>query len=264
MPTTTVLEILAVDDPGGLYRQYDNESAPQPCHLSLDIRDGQMSCGYSASTGNSVPMDVYHNLVLEAEIPCLTADAANQLMNEVADLARTVLAGAGVEWDGNNHVGRLSDSADEAWDEIVEACKAKAENYTAGDLVVGYTAGEWFVEEELPEMGITAETSDEFLAQAADAQVRDAQTGGAGDFGWVVLDEQDVLEYLTDYRDRLREDVREQLCDVRDQIESATARRNRLVRQIRAWEAAEDTYRALGGMAGVSHTEIGRIVAVED
>lgn len=107
-----------------LYRRYDGREKPQPCHLDLDLDLGNFGAEYNPEVGNAVPMAVHNGRELWYPIPCLTADAANALMDRVAPLADRIYVGSEIEWDDNNHVGRLDDDGLKAHEELTRLCEA--------------------------------------------------------------------------------------------------------------------------------------------
>lgn len=256
MSEITITPVGAVD---ALYCKYPGQFNVQPVDLRLDTRTGVLSCDYNPGIGHIVSFDEFHHLILTAPIDPLTADSANRLMQEVAPLAGRVMAGASEEWNGNDDVGRLTDDAATAWDEITTVCR----DWSGEDMreqVCGWDVSDWFAEGDditIVAVGLAADTTDEQIAAIAAEQSETATTGG--ECGYSVLDADDVATYLTGLRAGLRETVREELTDAAEALEAATRRRDGLLRQIRQW-AAGDTLRSLGDLAGVSHTEVARIV----
>lgn len=254
--TVTINPVNAVDD---LYCKYPNESSPQPVELSLDIRSGALRCDYDPNIGGGSTFDHRHRLILSARIPCLTAAAANHLMQEVAPLAQRVLDGASKQWDGNNTVGRFTDDANAAWDEIVEAIEDRGDE--EGDQVIGWEVADWFSEgdqDTIESLGIDADTTDQGLADLAADEVLNATSISA--CGHAVLAVDEVMEYFTRLRAELREKVREDIEDAAEAIEAAEGTRDALIRRVRGWGERSDTWRTLGELAGISHTEVGRII----
>lgn len=252
--------IKPVDGIDDLYCKYPNEFKPQPVELSLDIRTGVLRCDYDPNIGGGSTFAHHHRLVLAAPITCITAESANRLMQEVAPFAQRVLDGASEEWDGNNNVGRFTDDADNAWDEIADVCEGWGEN--PADQVVGWNPADWFSEGDantIESLGLTADTTDEQLAALAAEQSQFAATGG--EFGYALLDPDDVAAYLAELRDQLRETVREEMTAAAEALEAAELHRDELIRRVKHWGVDSDTWRAIGELAGgISHTQVGRII----
>lgn len=198
MPT---LNIDRLTEPGELFRRYRNEAHPQPCQLLLDTETGQLWCRFDPETDNGRPASHARNIVLAAAIPCLTAAAANQLMDDIAELAQKVLDGSSIGWDGNNHVGRLNPDADEAWSQII--FQGNQTHWAESQLVAEYDPEEWFTEPDATIDAITADTTDDELDTFAAQASRDAAT--VGQFGHHILDENAAAAYLRQYRDKLRD-----------------------------------------------------------
>jgi len=131
----------------------------------------------------------------------MTAAGMNRLMDEIAPLADRVLAGSEIEWDGNNHVGKLDEDAQDASDEIERICDelepAPSETVTEWDACEFYDA----VKDEL---GVTADSTDaELEALAEELEEEDSIDDGTG--GPMVLN--GTLEFLQSIRDDLREEA---------------------------------------------------------
>lgn len=252
MDTATAVYISPVTQATDLFRWYDGQSEPQPCLLKLDLTDGELTCDYNPEISNAVPEPVDHRRTLTFEIPCLTADAANQLMAEVQPLAQRILAGASIEWNGSSHVGVLNDDAQAAEDELAAAV---AENFDL-DRVCAIFPSEWYgdFETAASATGLTADTSDRDLAALTTQAEEDIKSIAAGVVVVLRLD-----EYLRRVREDLRTTVRDDLEDVVARINGLIERRNTLVRQIAAWDADSD--RDIGALAGKSHTWVQKIVA---
>lgn len=144
---------------------------------------------------NSTTMSIYHGVHLETTIyghpdegelrDYLEQGAGQELLQDI-------VYGHTVDWDGQNHVGSLSEDAAAAWDEL----KRDMNNYHDSKYSF-WEAGEWLLEGA--RSVVTAQTTDEELAEWADAWMSHAQAEN------VVLDEA-ALDWLTNYRDQLREE----------------------------------------------------------
>lgn len=249
--------IKPLTEPAELFHQYPGKFSPQPCYLTLNLTDGELTADWDAEVGEGRPMSVVHRRTLRWWIPCLTADAANRLMTEAEPFARRILAGASIDYDGNSWVGSLNADADAAEDELT----ALREHDYAGDeadTVQTVTAADWYAEGEDPAaaLSITADTTD---AELDDIITRErADIEGSAAPGVLVVEGLD--EYLTGVRDEQRQEVRETLTKAFVELDKARARRDLLIVQVKGWGVGTDTNRSVGELAGISHTHVGRIV----
>lgn len=95
-----------------VFAQYPAQSLPQSAYLELDIRDGSLDADYSGETGNAVPSDVWHNLVLRFKLmPETTSDQIAALIDEHKQTFQEILNGAEKHWNGNNWIGKFTDEA---------------------------------------------------------------------------------------------------------------------------------------------------------
>ena len=195
------VKIISVKDDTELFCHYARQSEPQRCFIALDLEDGQLWADYNAEIGSAVPEAVWNGRTLRFPAPCMTAAGMNRLMDEIAPLADRVLAGSEIEWDGNNHVGKLDEDAQDASDEIERICDelepAPSETVTEWDACEFYDA----VKDEL---GVTADSTDaELEALAEELEEEDSIDEGTG--GPMVLN--GTLEFLQSIRDNLREEA---------------------------------------------------------
>lgn len=102
-----------------LWHQYLGQYAPQPVSVRLSLETGEMWIEINPEIGNGTPEPVYNGREIAWSFPCVpTPEQANDFMEEIASLAQDILNGAEVAWNGNNHVGRLTDDASMAEDMI--------------------------------------------------------------------------------------------------------------------------------------------------
>lgn len=248
---TVTIKPLNENDPTALHRHYPNELNAQPCHLELDLRDGELTADYNPEIGNSVPSTVWHGIVRRWGIPCITATAANQLMHDLAPLAQRILDGASVEWDGNNNVGRLTDDAAQAEQELVDFL-AEA---TDLEQVYEQDAADWWSEGELPD-DLTAHTADDQLAAIAEREAAEVAT--SQDDAYTVL--VGAEEYLAGRREEMRDAVREELEEVAAEHARLEQRRNDLIRALSGWG---DSSRSIADRVGLSHVAVQKIAKRE-
>lgn len=193
-------------EPDELLCHYPGENNIQPTNLELDLEDGELTAGYNPNVGGrAYPESVGNRRTLWFPIPCLTATAANALLEDAKPIAQRILDGATIEWNGNNLVGVLTSDAQAACDELAALCDEG--NFSEADYAVQYDAGDWFAGEGSSEvvaerLRITAATTDEQIAAMTRAEEEDARDS-ASIYGYLLL--AGTGEYLTGVRDELRE-----------------------------------------------------------
>lgn len=197
-----MITINPIADASALFRHYEGEDGPQPVHLEVDITDASVGCYYDAEIGGAVPESVQRRCVLRYRIPCLTAGAAHELMDEALPLVERIVAGATIERDRDGRQsGVLNGDAAAASGELDILCGEYADD---DRQVTEVSAGEWFEAGGL--VPITASTSDEqlnALAEQAAQEVRDQ--GAPGSLVLLVGAE----AYLRQIRDTLVADLEE-------------------------------------------------------
>jgi hypothetical protein len=191
MGEQVVVKIIEVEDKLALYCHYRGQTNVQPCFIELDLEDGKLSADYDGEIGGAVPFNVWHRRALRWEVPLMTADAVNGLMEAILPLAQRIFDGAEIEWDGSNLVGVYDADADAAIEEIERIC-ATAES----DLEV-WEASEWLGAAE-DELGVTADMDDDALDDLAEEIWDNALDEG------ILLE--DTLDYLRRVRNALREE----------------------------------------------------------
>jgi hypothetical protein len=191
--TTTTVEIRRLAEWDALHRHYQGQTEPQGCYIELDCQTGLLTATYNAEIGNAIPFSVYHGHDRRYHIPCITADAANELMEEIRPLAERVIAGYTSEWDGSNHRARFTTDAEQAEEEIERIIEG-VDVETCG--ISDADASEWLTETD---PAITAQTTDEEIATLAEQAEKDAA------YERIVLIDADG--YLTRLRDEMRADA---------------------------------------------------------
>jgi hypothetical protein len=167
MATETKIEIREIEAWNELYCQYPRQSNQQPCYVELRCQSGIITASYNAEIGNAIPCSVNDGHDQRWAIPCLTADAANEMLAEIAPIAQRVLDGYASEYDGNNHRATFTDDARDAKDEIEQLIEAHRYTYDNSYVIGGMNADDWL--SSTPE--ITAATTDEEIeAMATDYQ----------------------------------------------------------------------------------------------
>lgn len=161
-----------------LHVTYPRQTQAQPCYVELDARDdGRLSAAANPEIGNAVPFDVVHGHVQRWTIPALKADVANELLKEIAPLAERVVAGYESTWSGSNHVAAFDEDATVAIEAIGDLCdRAGGED----EALSVWEAADWFsglggAVAQAHDLGITAETTDEQLAEIAKRETASAR-----------------------------------------------------------------------------------------
>lgn len=124
-------------------------------------------------------------------------DAINR--GEIADALSRIRAGHTIEWDGSNHVGRLTDDAREMQDGIEEWLDAWRDTLEGGLIAVD----DWYPERDLfiDDYGITATTTDAELDAIAERMEADARG------------ENYALDGAYAYAERVRDELRDAASD---------------------------------------------------
>jgi hypothetical protein len=195
MPIT----ILETESHDSLYCQYSSQNQPQNCYVQLDCDAGVLSASYNAEIGNAVPMSVWHGHTLRWSCPLLTGESADELMRSLEPLAERIVAGYEAQWDGSNHVARLTDDAMDADNDARQLCEGYGDEQ---DLLVVWDASEWLTRTSAADLGITATTTDDELVAISLQVETDAETEGV-----------DVIEGVDEVLERMRQDLRDDAQD---------------------------------------------------
>ena len=193
MTTETKLTIRPLTAWNELHHWYQGQTAPQDCYIELDCANRTLSAYANSEIGNAVPMNTWNGHDRRYHIPCITADAANELMEEIRPLAERVIAGYTSEWDGSNHRARFTTDAEQAEEEIERIIEG-VDVETCG--ISDADASEWLTETD---PAIMAQTTDEEIATLAEQAEKDAA------YERIVLIDADG--YLTRLRDEMRADA---------------------------------------------------------
>lgn len=167
------VKIREVQDRFALACQYPGQTQPQSAYIALDLRDRTMWAEYDPEIGNAVSMAVCHGHVRRYYIPPLVADVANRLMQDLEPLARRVCDGYESEWNGSNHVAKLSEDAQEAETEI-EGLTTWHYDWDPTDAAQMQTACDWYYEVSDEVKGKT----DKELEELAEQWDKDAEGEG--------------------------------------------------------------------------------------
>lgn len=145
MQPMTTLNITPVNDPDELHHEFEEgEVTSPPVELTLDPETGEMWCGRSPHAAASAkharccPIPA----LLTVTMPAVTAERANRLMQDVAELAQQVLDGVELGWrddaEWRDRIAKgwarerqmrtldLTESARQAWQQIQRECQDKS------------------------------------------------------------------------------------------------------------------------------------------
>lgn len=178
---------------------FEMESGAAPTYLEVDLPGREVSVGYHA--GNGTPGQVWHGYTRRYDIPLLTADAVNRLMEQVAPLAERMCN------DWRENIGRggraeavLGADGRAAESELI-ATLPDENTVDPADKIDAWDAANLFIGNEVDEYGITERTSDEELEQIAEQMLEQVRSSSAS--GVVVAP--GLEEYLRDLRAELVE-----------------------------------------------------------
>lgn len=166
----------------------DTRGITRTC-IQLDPEEGKIEV-FQIEDSNSTPMHVWHGRILRwivSQHPS-EADMRNRLMSNMSRFER-ICNGFSVEWDGSNHVGRLTEdgrNAEESIDEDIAQGDLEAIDYWQV-----WGLHDWF-----------DATEDEVIGMS-DAEIRRfVQASMLADRNIVLLfDEDKAVEHLIWYRD---------------------------------------------------------------
>lgn len=164
---------IRVIDPGWdeivpLYCKYDRQNQAQRAFLEIDPESEPptLSAGYSGEIGNAIPFAVWHNRLLRYRLPsAISGSALRELMaadGEVMALARRIVDGYEVHWDGSNHKGRLDRDATDASERLDEMLRNLDETAVCGYVT---SACDWLDRDDLDSVWPAGKT------------IREAETG---------------------------------------------------------------------------------------
>lgn len=174
-----------------LYHQYPGESTPQSAYIELNCQTGNLIADWDAETGSAVPARVYHATALRWPIPpTYTPKGVNLLIDKIAPIARCVLAGFSVEWDGNNNVGAYTESAESAITAIESLCAAAMNDTDENHHICPWTPGDWLADASWDDIFPATDTPE----TAAQAIVDNA----ASECALIIGGQDAVVAYLRD------------------------------------------------------------------
>ena len=120
---TTIAES-SFDGIAPVYEKYDREFQAQPAYIRMD-EDGEIDAWVNGEIGNAVPASIWNGRTLTWRVPSnVRGDALLAFVKEHQGLFERVYLGHEVDFDGNNHVGKLDEDAQEASEEIEQAAES--------------------------------------------------------------------------------------------------------------------------------------------
>lgn len=167
---TTIAES-SFDGIAPVYEKYDREFQAQPAYIRMD-EDGEIDAWVNGEIGNAVPASIWNGRTLTWRVPSnVRGDALLAFVKEHQGLFERVYLGHEVDFDGNNHVGKLDEDAQEASEEIEQAAEALRD-----ETIDVCSMEEWMHacgSNKLADMWV-ADQSLEEAAQEAEESARDA------------------------------------------------------------------------------------------
>ena len=121
MTNQTSIEIIECDTETNfpVFCRYPGQTSPQSAYIELDLQNKTLAAYYNSEIGNAVPFSVWHGHDRRYWVPSdASAHDLNTLMAEIAPVASRLYDGYESEWNGSNHVARLTEDAEEAELEI--------------------------------------------------------------------------------------------------------------------------------------------------
>jgi len=114
-----------------LYLLHSGQTEPQGAYVQLH-QDGEVEFGVNGEIGNAVPETVFQDRIVRicGIDPYLSLKGIDKLHKEIRPLLEEIAAGHSIEWNGNNHVGRFTEEADEARERLMKRLwETNWENY---------------------------------------------------------------------------------------------------------------------------------------
>lgn len=171
----------------------------EPCCVELDLEEGSLALNYDYNADSTLPA-VRKGLVRRYEIPPLVTDVANGLLEELQPLTERIAADWAMDWEGSRKKVVLGEDAQDAEEEIEEACGrdwSETAQIDVWSVDNGATNGN-----EVSDHKITSRTTDEELEEVAETIRQELER--CSESGQAALDPS-LLEYLKGLRDELAE-----------------------------------------------------------
>lgn len=170
-----------------VYKKYRGQILEQKAFLSLDLRDGTLLADYDSTIGDSVPKDVWNDIILRFKLePQTTAGRIEQIINENKELFQAILDDSKVILVNGDHKGYLGKRARDLFDSRSDGSLFR--------FLTGYDGGiidlaQWIEDKPFPANGQSLES---FAQQIID-------TDGLNDFYF--LEPYTIDSLLSDLRD---------------------------------------------------------------
>ena len=213
-----------------LYLQYDGQHRPQSASITIS-EDGAVYAEVSGSVGGGTTPDKWHGRTIEIDVPPLANGASVAAVLESAEgsaLLNRIHDGRSVEWNGNSRVGKLSEDAQEA----IEELESKLADVTMDEVVddLGQYLGHLSLREAWP----AGQTLGE-----AESMITDNVEAGNGGLARI---DGDVEEYLLNMAYELVDDEKAGLSQ--NHLDALVAARK--IDQDEAEEYASEHIQAIG------------------
>lgn len=242
------VEIVKVSDPAELLLLQEGFAGAYPTYLMLDFDTAVLTAAYH--DGVALPSYVRRGMGLWVPIPCLTADAANVLLAQVAPIAQRILDGH----TGEGGRGRLDTAASVAAQELRDHVHGVA--WRPEDLVHIRRADSWLTKEDLTvwvsRTGLSADSTKDELKAIGELLIRDFEQVAAAEPGVSVL--VGVAGVLQDFRDDLRVAEADELSRCALQIQRLNQVRDQALRRLAAWGWSD---RFIADLSDLSHPTVG-------
>lgn len=204
------MDIIQVDGQTALFYQPVLDQEPWTPVIELDVRGRTLSARVVPPSDFAIPREVWLRYVRQFEIPHLTADAANRLLQEIAPLAERIMN----DWTSEPRITGSSDyvailgpdaaSAERQLEERLSELHAECEmGCRDGDLITVFDVNACTTGDEADEYGITPDTPDERLLEIAE-EITQELTDHVSASGVAVSP--GLVDYLVDLRNELREE----------------------------------------------------------
>lgn len=168
------MEIRKVKCDKDLCLWYPNQNEPQKVFLYLDCVHETLSIEPDYEIGGAVAMSVYHGLVQRWNTPILKAEAANQLLNEVAPLAVRIIKGYQSDSKDGNTIAIFNKLAEAAIKEIENLIT----EYANPDTVLNPCKAKDYLYGAEGELGVQANSTDDEIADLAMECQAEAERAG--------------------------------------------------------------------------------------
>lgn len=104
-----------------LYHRYPGQTSEQGAYIEIRCASGTILADWNGEIGNAVPFSVWHGHDRRYDIPATTSQET--ILGIFSDpefqaLCERIVGGYSSEWDGNNHVARLTENAEDAEHEL--------------------------------------------------------------------------------------------------------------------------------------------------